>query len=70
VSLESAQQVTLLFLTPPPAASPVGSTDLQPVWATRQLDPYGPEAGESELEQWPVADPVTVTVRPYDYTQV
>jgi hypothetical protein len=70
VSLESEHQVTLLFLTPPPATSPVGNSRLQPVWATRQLDPYGPEAGETELEQWPVADPVTVTVRPYDYTDV
>jgi hypothetical protein len=70
VSLESEHQVTLLFLTPPPAANPVGKDLLQPVWATRQLDPYGPEAGETELEKWPFTDPVTVTVRPYDYTEV
>ncbi len=70
VSLESQHQVTLLLLTPPPTTSPVGNSTFQPVWATRQLDPYGPEAGEFELEQWPVTDPVTVTVRPYDYTEV
>ncbi|MEN8160388.1 MAG: hypothetical protein ABFS41_09995 [Myxococcota bacterium] len=70
VSLESPHQVTLLILTPPPSTNPHGDQLLQPVWATRLLDPYGPEAGELELEQWPADEPVTVTVRPYDYTEV
>lgn len=70
VALASDHQVTLLFLTPPPKNNPVGHQAFQPVWSTRLLDPYGPEAGEQTIEEWPPSDPVTVTVRPFDYTAI
>jgi hypothetical protein len=68
ISIESDQQVTLLFLTPSPLGlwgdEPLGP--LQPIWATRHLH-FGVDNGEKQLETWPAASPTTVTVRPHDY---
>jgi len=68
ISIESAQQVTLLFLTPSPKGlwgdEPIGP--FQPIWATRHVD-FLVDNGEHQLEQWPAIAPTTRTVRPHDY---
>lgn len=62
VTLESAQQVTLLFLTPAPKGIqlPTQSDGLQPVWSTRRKE--FPPAAEKQLEAWKD----TITVRPWE----
>jgi hypothetical protein len=70
ISIESAQQVTLLFLTPSPTGlwgdEPIGP--YQPIWATRHIH-FPVDNGEHQLEQWgpTPARPTTRTVRPHDY---
>jgi hypothetical protein len=70
ISIESAQQVTLLFLTPSPKGlwgdEPIGP--FQPIWATRHIH-FPTDNGEHELEQWGPAGgaKTTRTVRPHDY---
>ena len=68
ISIESPQQVTLLFLTPSPQGlwgdEPEGP--FQPIWATRHIH-FPVDNGEHELEQWPASKPTTRTVRPHDY---
>jgi hypothetical protein len=65
--VESAYQVTLLFITPDPHGDEVPDPGcFQPVWSTRHED-FQPVPGELQIGQpWEH----TITVRPYDYKPV
>jgi hypothetical protein len=65
--VESAYQVTLLFLTPDPEGDEVPEPGcFQPVWSTRHEE-FKPVPGE--LQIGPTWEQV-ITVRPYDYKPV